>query len=205
MNIRNIIITTLCFLLTGCFSHFLTSEVEIKARTHMELAVEKERLSDFPAALKEVAIIYEKYPDTRFYKTAVWKAVLLNLHPNNSKIDYAAAQDWLQIYLKLPLSLNETEIAVLYEALIYQINQSLDKKNTLFAIIDQQSKNMAILRQDLKQTQTNEAQARAELKKLSAYEAELSILRDKLKKIKEIDVQMHKTKKNTNGKALKSE
>ncbi|MCD4676535.1 MAG: hypothetical protein K8S18_11160 [Desulfobacula sp.] len=204
MSIRHIIII-LCFFLTGCFPHYLVSDVEFNARNHMELAAAKENSSNFQEAIQEYAIISEKYPDTSYYKTAVWRAALLNLHPNNPEINYKAAQDWLQIYLKLPLSPEEKEIAVLYNALILQINVTLDEKNKLLTNTKRQNKNMAILTQKLKQAQIKAAKARGELKKLSSYEAELSILKDKLKKMKEIDVQLHKTRKGSNNKSFESD
>jgi len=203
MSMRPIIITLFCFLLTGCFSRYLVSDHEFEAQNHMELAAAKESSSNFQAAIKEYSIISEKYPDTRYYKTAVWRVALLNLHPNNPKMDYLDAQNWLKIYLKLPLSPEEKEIAVLYVAIIRQTNQILDEKKALLKIIEQQKKDKATLTELLKQARTKATQTKGKLKKLSTYEAEflvlekeLSILRDKLQQMKEIDVQMHKTRKN---------
>ena len=220
MNIRHIIITFLCFLLTGCLLYPVVSDIEFKARNHMEQAAANERSSDFQAAIKEYAIVSGMYPDTRYYKTAVWKSAVLNFHPDNPKIDYTAAHDWLQTYLSLPLSSEEKETAVLYAALIRKIEQNTDEKNKLLTLIEQQKRDKESLSQALKHSRKKAAQARNKLEKLSAYETELSILKDKLekmketelsvlkdklKKMKEIDIQMHKTRKKSSAKSLESD
>lgn len=201
MNIRHIIITLVCFLQAGCISPQLFSDGELKARNQMQLAETMESTSNFEAAIEAYSIISNTYPGTRYYKPAVWRAAVLNVHPDNPEIDYAAAQEWLQLYLKLHLSPKEKEMAVLYAALIRQINQNSDEKNKLLTKIEQQEKDKATLTQKLKQSQTEAAKLRGNLKKLNVYKTELSVLRDKLKKMKDIDVQMHNTRK-SNGNAL---
>jgi len=194
MSIRHIIIIILCFMQTSCLSIYLVSDIELKAHSHMELAAAKENSSNFQEAIREYSIISRKYPGTSCYKPAVWKAALLNFHPDNPEIDYMAALDWLEIYSNLPLSTEEEEITVLYTALIMQINLTMAEKEKFAALIEQQSRNIATLNKKLKQVKISASQARDELKKLSDYETELSILREKLQKMKEIDVQMHKRK-----------
>jgi len=198
MNIRHIVITSVCFILTGCISNYPASDHDHQAQKHMELAVAKENSLNFQEAIKEYAAISRNYPDPYYYKPAIFKAALLNLHPNNPEIDYAAAQDWLHIYLKLPLSSGEEEIAVLFNALILQIRSALDEKNKALTQIKHQNREMALLTKKLNQSQKDAATAKEILKKLNKYEAELSILKNKSQQMKEIDIQMYKTRKTSN-------
>ncbi len=182
---RYIIVTILSFLLAGCVSSTIDSNVEPGAQTQMALAESKEKSLNYQEAIKEYAAISKRYANTRFQKRAVLKAAHLNIHPNNSKINYNSALDWLQIYSNLQLTQGEEESTLILAVLIRQINLTQKEKGKLVSQIKKQKKEKA-----------------AHLKKLNAYEAEqaslekkLFILEEKFQKIKEIDVQMHKTRK----------
>ena len=84
----------------------------------MDRAAALEDSSEYHQAAQEYSIVAERYPSTSYYKTAVWKAALLSIHPANSEIDYSAALYWLQVYLGLPLSPEEKDSAALYVAMI---------------------------------------------------------------------------------------
>ncbi len=192
---RYIIITILFFLLTGCISSITDSNAERSAQTHMALAESKEKSLNYQEAIKEYADISKRYADTSFQKKAVLKVAHLNIHPNNPNIDYMAALDWLQIYSNMRLTSEEEENALILAELIRQINLIQDEKGKLASQSKKQKKEKATL-----------------LKKLIAYEAELislekklSILKEKLQKIKEVDVQMHKTRKINTASPLESE
>lgn len=137
--------------------------------------------SSYQQAAKEYAKVAEYYPSTSYYKLAVWKAALLNIHPANPKIDYAAALHWIQVYLELPLSPEEKETATIYGAMIadiYDMQSELSdlsmRKSKLMAITRKQAKNLKALTQSLEKV-----------------EAELVSTQDELKKMKAVDVRMH--------------
>jgi uncharacterized protein YcfL len=183
---RYIIITILSFLLTGCASSMINSTVERSEQTHMALAESKEKSLNYQGAINEYTAIFKRYDDTSFQKKAALKVARLNIHPNNSKTDYKAALDWLQIYSNLPLTPEEEENALILTVLIRQINLIQNEKNKLASQIKNQKKEKVTF---LKKLTTYEA-------KQANLEKELSILKENLQKIKEVDVQMHKTRKN---------
>ncbi|MDA3917801.1 MAG: hypothetical protein PF690_12635 [Deltaproteobacteria bacterium] len=201
-----LIIILSCFLITGCVSKYLNFDVEAKARRHMVLAASKEDLSQFQDAIKEYILICDKYSDTSYYKPAVWKLTLLNINPDNPDYDYLIALEWLKIYSSLHLTQVEEETAHIYTILIQQTFQIQEEKEKLALEIMQQRNENAGLTNKLLQTRTNSSKKEKKLKKLSSCEAQLSIFKnklanieDKLRKMKEIDVQMHETRKNSSS------
>jgi hypothetical protein len=192
---RYIIITILSFLLSGCVSSMTDSNVEHSTQTHMALAESKEKSLNYQDAIKEYVAIFNKYDNTNSQKKAALKVARLNIHPNNSKIDYKAALDWLQIYSNLQLTPEEEENALILAVLIRQINLIEEEKIKLASQVKKQKEEKAI---HLKRLTTYES------KKIS-LEKELSILKEKLQKIKEIDVQMHNTRKNNTPSPQESE
>jgi outer membrane protein assembly factor BamD (BamD/ComL family) len=97
MKIRNTIIIVLCLLMTSCLSKIQGSESELKARDFMDRAAALENEEAYHQAAQEYAMVAEHYPSTSYHKLAVWKAALLNIHPSNPEINYAAALSWLQV------------------------------------------------------------------------------------------------------------
>lgn len=192
---RYIIITILSFLLTGCVSSIIKSNVENSAQIHMARATSKEKSLNYQEAIKEYAAISKRYVNTSFQKKAVLKAARLNIHPKNPKIDYMAALDWLQFYSSLRLTPDEEENASILAVLIRQINLIQDEKSKLASQIKKQEKKKSTL---LKKNTTYEAE-------LVSLKKKLSILKEKLQKIKEVDVQMHKTRKSNTASPLESE
>ncbi len=163
MDSRVIISMVLFFLVAGCSAPFIERESELQARNHMDRAIAFEKSLEYCQAIQEYTIVAESYPSTSYCQAAVWNAALLNIYPANPEIDHSAALHWLQIYLELPLSLEQEESARLYVALLLQI----------------------------KDLQTELSRTIGVTKKL---EAELAQARDELKKMKEVDVRMHRSK-----------
>ncbi|MBW2573544.1 MAG: SPOR domain-containing protein [Deltaproteobacteria bacterium] len=168
MKWHHIIVVILCFLVAGCFSQFRNSRSELQARNHMDRAAALEDSSEYYQAAKEYSIVAEHYPSTHYYKTAVWKAALLNIHPASSEIDYNAALHWLKVYLGLPLSSEEKDSAELYVAMLEHIND-LESILSAFVIV-------------------------AATQRLSQLEADLTHAQAELKKMKEVDVRMHRSR-----------
>ena len=188
MKWHNVIIIILCFLIAGCFSKSRSSRSELQARNHMDRAAALEDSSEYHQAALEYSIVAERYPSTRDYKTAVWKAAFLSIHPANSEIDYNAALYWLQVYLGLPLSPEEKDSAALYVAMIEHINGLESKlsslvaeKDDLGAVARKQSSDIVTVTQ-----------------RLSQLEADLTQTQAEFEKMKEVDVRMHRSRVNGN-------
>jgi len=184
MKIRNVTIIILCLLMTGCLSKIRGSESELKARDFMDRAAALENTEAYHQAAQEYAIVAEHYPSTRYHKLAVWKAALLNIHPANPEINYAAAFSWLKVYLKLPLSPEEKEAATFYVSMVERIN---DLQAELFSMVEEKDRLLEINR---KQSSDIES----DTKRRKELEAELAHAWDELKKMKDVDVRMHRSR-----------
>ncbi|MEA1946197.1 MAG: SPOR domain-containing protein [Thermodesulfobacteriota bacterium] len=203
MERRNVIVIILCFFLAGCLPQFRGFKLESQAGSHMERAAALEDSSSYHQAAQEYAIVAERYPSTSYYKRAVWKAALLNIHPANSEIDYSAALFWLKVYLGLSLSSKEKEDATLYVAMLERVDglqtelsSYVAEKDKLLVVTRKQSGDIATGTQRLRELGTELAQARDELREL---EAELAQTRDELKKMKEVDVRMQRSRDKSNS------
>ena len=188
MENRNVIVLILCFCLAGCVSQFHNSRLESKARSHIENAVMLENSSAYHRADREYAIVAERYPSTSFYKHAVWKAALLNIHPDNSEIDTSAAHFWLNVYLGLALPPEEKENATLYVALLERIN---GLQAQLSSLVAEKDKFLVVTRKQSGDIVTC-------TQRLGELEAELVQAQDELEKLKEVDVRMQRSREETN-------
>lgn len=189
MEGRNVIVIILCFFLAGCVSQFRGFKLESQARSHMERAAALEDSSAYHQAAREYAIVAERYPSTSYYKGAVWKAALLSIHPANSKIDTSAALFWMKVYLGLSISSKEKEDATLYVAMIERIN---GLQAELFSLVSEKDKLLAVTRKQSSDIVTG-------TQRLGELEAELAKARDELKKMKEVDVRMQRSRDKTNS------
>lgn len=171
-----------------------------------------EKSGNYKEAGKIYSMIANQYDQTDYRKQSVWKVIVLNLHPNNDEINVEAAQDWLKIYATFGLTQQEQENAMLFTALIHQMQFIAEQKDTLAGQIETYKKNNKALKRKLKNARIKEEQAKQKLGQLENYEAALfeleyrfSALRKQLEKMKEVDVQMHNTKKNVDGTPVKTE
>ncbi len=196
MEGRNVIVIILCFFLAGCVSQFRGFKLESQARSHMERAAALEDSSSYHQAAQEYAIVAERYPSTSYYKGAVWKAALLNIHPANSEIDTSAARFWLNVYLGLPLTPEEKENATLYVAMLERINGLQAELSSyvaeLSSYVAEKDKLLAVTRKQSSDIVTG-------TQRLRALEAELAKARDELKKLKEVDVLMQRSRDKANS------
>jgi cell division septation protein DedD len=184
MKIRNTIIIVLCLLMTSCLSKIQGSESELKARDFMDRAAALENEEAYHQAAQEYAMVAEHYPSTSYHKLAVWKAALLNIHPSNPEINYAAALSWLQVYLKLPLSPKEKEAATFYVSMVERIN---DLQAELSSMIEEKDRLLEI-------TRKQSSDIESDTKRRKELEAELAHSWDELNKMKAVDVRMHRSR-----------
>ena len=188
MKWHHVIVVILCFLIAGCFSQVRSSRSELQAQNHMDRAAALEDASEYHRAAQEYSIVAERYPSTHYYKTAVWKAALLNIHPANTEIDYNAALYWLQVYLGLPLSPEEKDNSKLYVAMLEHINAL---ESMLSAFVAETEKLQA-------ETQKQSGDIVTATQRLSQLEADLTHAQAELVKMKEVDVRMHRSRVNGN-------
>jgi len=184
MKMRNIVIIILCFLITSCASRIQSLESEKKARDFMDRAAALENEEAYHQAAQEYAMVAEHYPSTGYHKRAVWKAALLNIHPANPEINYDAALSWLQVYLKLPLSSEEKEAATLYVSMVERVN---DLQAELSLMVEEKNRLLEI-------TQKQSIDIESDTKRRKELETELAHAWDELKKMKAVDVRMHRSK-----------
>ena len=184
MKIRNIIIIILCLFISGCLSQIQSSESELKARESMERAAALEKAEAYHQAAQEYAMVAEHYPSTSYHKLAVWKAALLNIHPANPEINYAAALGWLRAYLKLPLSSAEKETAALYVSMVERVD---DLQAELSAVVEEKNRLLEI-------TKKQSGDIESDTKRREELEAELAHAWDELNKMKAVDVRMHRSR-----------
>ncbi|MBW1737954.1 MAG: SPOR domain-containing protein [Deltaproteobacteria bacterium] len=189
MKRRNLIVIIVCFLFSGCLQQFRGVKLETQARSHMEHAAALEDSSLYHQAAQEYAIVAERYPSTGYYKRAVWKTALLNMHPDNSKIDYSTALFWLKVYLGLSLSPEEKEDAALYVAMLEHVNGLQAELSSYVAEKDKL----------LEVTQKQSSDIVTGTRRLKELEAELAQAQDELKKMKEVDVRMQRSKNESNS------
>jgi cell division septation protein DedD len=183
MKISNIVIIILCLLMTGCLSKIQGSGSELKARDYMDRAAALENAEAYHQAAQEYAMVAEHYPSTSYHKLAVWKAALLNIHPANPEINYAAALSWLEVYLKLPLSPKEKDAAKLYVSMVERVT---DLKAELSSMVEEKDRLLEITRKQSSDIESD-TNRRKEL------EDELAHAWDELKKMKAVDVRMHRS------------
>lgn len=189
MECRKVIVIIFCFFFAGCLPQFRGVKLETQARKHMEHAAALEDSSSYHLAAQEYAIVAERYPSTGYYKRAVWKAALLNIHPDNSKIDYSTALFWFKVYLGLSISPKEKEEAKLYVAMLEHLNgfqteisSYVAEKNKLLEVTQKQSRDIE-----------------AGTRRLEELQAELAQTQDELKKMKEVDVWMQQSRDKDNS------
>ena len=184
MKNRNIIIIILCLLMTSCMSQIHGSQSELKARDYMDRAAALENAEAYHQAAQEYAMVAEHYPSTSYHKLAVWKAALLNMHPANPEINYAATLGWLRAYLKLPLSSAEKETATLYVSMVERVD---DLQAELSAVVEEKNRLLEI-------TKKQSGDIESDTKRREELEAELAHAWDELNKMKAVDVRMHRSR-----------
>jgi cell division protein FtsN len=170
--------------MTSCLSKIHgTEDSELKARDFMDRAAALENTEAYHQAAQEYAMVAEHYPSTSYHKLAVWKAALLNIHPANPEINYAASLSWLKVYLKLPLSPAEKETATFYVYMVERIN---DLQAELSSMVEEKNRLLEI-------TGKQSSDIESETKRREELEAELAHAWDELNKMKAVDVRMHRS------------
>jgi hypothetical protein len=135
-------------------------------------------------AAKEYGMIAETHPDSYYYKKAVRKAAMLHIHPDNPHFDLDASLQWLKLLSDLPISSDEQENVRLHIALLERIRAL---QYSIYALGYDAQKQLATA-----EKQTNKLIERD--KRIQLLESELSWTREELRKMKEVDVLLHKSR-----------
>jgi len=175
---------TILALLGNCT--FIAREYEDKSelQQHFNLASSLEESKQYAEAAKEFGRIAESYPTSVLYKKAVQKAALLHIHPENPQFDLDASLKWFKLLAELPLSPAEQEnvridIGLLerINALQYSIYELDYGKKKLLTSFEGQEKELA-----------------EKDRKIRQLESELAWTSEELRKLKEVDILLHKNR-----------
>jgi hypothetical protein len=129
-------------------------------------------------------MIAETYPDSFYYKKAVRKAALLHVHPDNPHFDLEASLQWFKVLSNLPISSDEQENVLLHIVLLERIR---DLQYSIYELGYDAQKLLATA-----EKQTDKLVERD--KQIQLLESELSWTREELRKMKEVDVLLHKSR-----------
>jgi hypothetical protein len=174
-----------CLLTAGCSTLNVDSDTEARAARHMVLADSLEEATAFDQATIEYRIVAELYPTSSAYQAAVRKTSLLYLNPDNPARNDSLAAHWLSIYLGLPVQRSERENARTQLNLLervaslqHELAKRLDVSDSIAAV-----------------TRKQEAQISTQAQQLQALQNELRQVRQELDKLKQVDVQMNKSRR----------
>jgi hypothetical protein len=172
-----IILLTTC---AGCSSPNIDENSEQRAGEHMTLAQSLEADSNYGPAVQEYVLVTELYPRTTHYQAAVRKAALLYNDPRNPLASDSLAVHWFRIYSSLPLSNEEHENV---EAHLRCIERIASLKRIL-ALRDSTADSLAIVIKD------HQALLETRSRELKDLERELSLTREELQKLRQIDIEL---------------
>lgn len=188
-RIKQLLQVSLAFTLAGlgaCAGWTTGGPEELEARRKMELARALEASGALREATHEYAMIAEQYVDADIRPAAVRKAAHLSVHPQNPARSDSAALSWLQIFQGLPVSIEERENA----AVLASVIKRLDSVEHLNAWQSATADSLFLVAK--KQFVTIASQG----KRIKDLETELEQSVSELKKLKEIDVRVSKSRRN---------
>jgi len=201
--------TILILFLGGCASLYQDYEAFGTAKRHMNEARTMENSQQLHEAMLEYVYVARNFPDSSFYKTAIFKAALLSGRSDNPEKDLSISLYWLNQYLELPLSKQEQEsvqflITLIeqnkqYQERIAQLQTELQNQRAVIsqndlkiAAFEEQGKNRnREIRQLQKKIAVYEEQIKEQDKQMHQLQEEVSKTQDALQRLKEIDVRIH--------------
>jgi len=152
---------------------------------HLSIAATLEESKQYAEAAKEYDRFAETYPTSFFYKKAVRKAAMLYVHPENPQFDLDAGLKWFNVLAELPLSPGEQEDVRLHIALLERI------KGLQYSIyeLDYGKKKLMIA------SEKQEKELAERDRKVRQLESELAWASEELRRLKEVDVLLHKSRR----------
>jgi len=184
MRELSFLIAFLLAMVIGCSSHESERGEYAwgSAERHMDLAEKLERAASLREATFEYTLVAQLFPSSESYPVAVRKAALLYANPKNPAKNDSAARYWFQKYLELDLTPEERDLAV-------QFSHMTQTTTLLEAAAARRGGTADSLHAVVKKQTTDLA---AKSKRVQELEAELIKVSQELKKLREIDVRMHK-------------
>jgi len=170
--------------IAGCITTGSIDNVEVEAQRHMAIADTLEQASELKEATLEYTLVAERFPTSGAYMTAVRKAALLFSSPENPAANDSASRFWLNTYLKLTHSPEEKQLIRMYFDMADQVKLLKD------SLAHQKVVHESLMTTARKQG--NEAAARA--RRIQELEADLKKASDELRKLKEIDLRISKSR-----------
>jgi len=170
--------------LYGCSTSSTISNAEFQARRHMAIADTLERSYALREATTEYMIVAEHYPSTSVHPAAVRKTAILLSAPSNPAANDSASHYWLGTYLNLSQSPEEKQIIQMYLKMVDRVKGLHDSLMWEGVVSDSLA--------TLARKQMGEVASRG--RRVQELEVELEKASSELKKLKEIDVRISKSK-----------
>jgi hypothetical protein len=177
-----------CFILAGCSSTRLDSDTEARAARHMAIADSLEEARALDQAVLEYKIVAELYPSSSAYASAVRKAALLYLNPDNPARNDSLALHWVSVYLGLPVPWAERESARAQLTLLERVMALQSELQRRGRVIDSLA---AVARKQDAQISDQAAQ----LQQIQTLQNELKQARQELDRLKQVDVDISRSRR----------
>ena len=177
--------TIVLVLLSDCTFIARKYEDNIELHNRVNLAVSLEESKQYAEAAKEYGRIAETYPNSFFYKKAVRKAAILHVNPENPQFDLDAGMKWFKVLAELPQSAEEQENVRLCIGLLERISRL---KYSIYELEYGKKKLMNASERQEKELAEKDG-------KIRQLESEIAWTREELRKLKEVDVLLHKSRR----------
>jgi hypothetical protein len=164
-------------LVSGCSSLPVSRDADLRARRHLEVADSLERATSLREAALEYTIVAEHYAGTMSYQTAVYKTALLYCDPLNPAADDSTALHWLAICRRIELPEDEARTVRVAAALFERVRVLREQTARMSASYDALT-----------------AQAKRQNATLGIHLKRIQELEEELKRLKEIDLRMSRTR-----------
>lgn len=175
----------LCIVLAGCATRPGGPGDAAEARRKLDLARRLEASTAYREAAHEYAMVADQYPATEFYPIAARKAALLYASPDSPARNDTAALRWIRAVLALEIPPEEREALEVLRKLLVALKDVRADADRVAASAD--SLSAASRRQG--------AALSAEMRRAAELEDKLQQTLEELRKLKEIDVQVSKSRR----------
>ena len=169
----------------GCRTFNATRDMEDRVSRHMAVADSLERAGNLQAAALEYALVAQHYGSSASHPAAVRKTALLMLDPRNPASNDSLALQWLNLYLHVPAGRGVNDDARIQISLLERITA------TQLALVRARAESDSL--QLLIQRQNGTAATQGQ--RLVELEAQLRQARQELARLKEVDVQLSRTRR----------
>jgi hypothetical protein len=181
MRHRLWILVTAGLTLSGCGLFLDGRGPESGAESRMRIADSLEQEGMFQGAATEYARVAEQFPQSSFYPSAVRRAALLFSISPYSKQNDSSAYRWYIAYLSLPLKKPEREnvrvsVELLHRILLLhaQIAQIYTATDSLTVLTKRQSASLTVDSHRMQELELELQRAEAELRKIKEIDLRLS-------------------------------